>query len=345
MKKKILSILCLLSITLPSFAITFYDGTYQQALQKSKMEKKPLFLYFTATWCGPCQYMQKYVFPDTALSDYVAKNYIALKFDIDTEVGKLLYFKTKLPESISGVPAFIIMNEKEEIIKNKTGAMKLNQFRDFLLRDESEKKLYVVMADSLARLKIAQSQKKPTAFSKFLFNQQNNEWKIGLKTGFRLMQAPRFSADRTMASGYSIGLFFDRSFRPEKNRIGFWDRCRYYFQPGLLFSSVADNHLLTFELYNGYLVKGLRGFSLSVSPYLARSLDRSALLISKGLPAGNYTGTHRNDYGFKAGIARIMGNFQADLDYQFGFGQQDSFPFAVRNRGFALSFSFIPGGK
>lgn len=151
MKKSLFTLLFTLLLCNSLFAIDFYNGDYKAALTKAKTENKLLFLYFTAKWCGPCQYMQQYIFPDEALSVYVAKNYIALKIDIDMQEGKLLYHKAHQPKGPMGVPAFIIMNSNEEVLKKTAGGMKLNQLQDFLLKDKDEVVIYKTFKNQILR--------------------------------------------------------------------------------------------------------------------------------------------------------------------------------------------------
>ncbi|MDW8058427.1 MAG: thioredoxin family protein, partial [Bacteroidia bacterium] len=33
------------------------------AFQRARQEKKHLFIYFTATWCGPCRFLEREVWP------------------------------------------------------------------------------------------------------------------------------------------------------------------------------------------------------------------------------------------------------------------------------------------
>ncbi|RYG12015.1 MAG: DUF255 domain-containing protein [Chitinophagaceae bacterium] len=333
MKKIIFTLFALLFLYQTTFAVDFYNGTYQQALVKAKVENKPLFLYFTAKWCGPCQYMQKYIFPDTTLSTYIKQNYVALKLDIDTEEGKLVYYKSHQPKAPTGVPAFIIMNSNEDIVKKDVGGMKLDQLRTFLIKDEGQQVIYKALADSIAAQQIKADTRKPTAISKIFFNARASNWKPGLKVGINLMDL----GGDGRGMGYEVGLFFDRSFEltPGEKR-SFWHLSRYHFQPGISFSSQggkADLHYLTIEMFNGYQIKKMRGLELTISPYAAL-----------GLGEDFETDFNQLDYGLKTGLGKQYGTFQANLGYHLGLGNVSRFASSTLvNRGFYFSIGITIG--
>jgi thioredoxin-related protein len=333
MKKLIFTLFTLFLFYQPSFAIDFYKGNYQQALAKGKAENKQLFLYFTATWCGPCQYMQKFIFPDTTLSTYIKQNYIALKLDIDTEEGKLVYYKSHQPKAPTGVPAFIIMNSNEEVLKKDVGGMKLEQLCAFLTLNEGQQVMYSALADSIATMQIKADIKKPTAISKLFFNARASNWKPGLKIGTNLMSVSK--GNRGM--GYEVGLFFDRSFelKPGEKR-GFWHYTRYHFQPGLTFSSLggsANLNYLTLEFFNGYQIKKLSALELTVSPYAAFHLGEEF-----------ETNISKLDYGLKTGIGKQYGTFQANLGYHLGLSNISNLvTSSLYNRGFYFSIGMTIG--
>jgi len=333
MKKLLLTLLALTLFFKTSLAVDFYNGSYQQALAKGKAENKPLFLYFTAVWCGPCQYMQRYIFPDTLLSTYIAQNYIALKLDIDTQEGKLIYYKSHQPKAPTGVPAFIIMNGSEEVLKKAVGGMKLEQMQSFLMKDEAQKVIYKALADSIATLQIKADIKKPTFISQLFFNANASNWKPGLKLGASLMGL----TNAKHGVGYEIGLFYDRSFKFRKGEArSFWHYTRYHFQPGLSFSAQGGKEnlqYLTLALFNGYQVKKWRAVEFTLTPYIALGLGEEFKTTYNPL-----------DYGLKTGLSKQYGTLQANIGYSIGLNDVGKLsPSNVYNRGFYLSFAMIVG--
>lgn len=336
-----------------SFAVDFYTGTYQQALEKAKIENKPLFLYFTAKWCGPCQYMQQYIFPDTTLSTYIKQNYIALKLDIDTQEGKLVYYKSHQPKGPMGVPAFIIMNSNEEILKRAVGGMKIGQLKDFLFKDAAQKVIYKALADSIAAKQIKADIKSPTMIGKLFYNAFASNRKPGLKLGTNLMGLKSEPTNNNLTLGYEFGLFFDFMIKNKSDeKRGFWHYSRYHFQPGLLLNSKSGElgeskinlHYLTLELFNGYQIKGPKGIELTVSPYASLGLWGNVKTPNANKQINFESDFSGTDYGFKTGIGKQYGTFQANLGYSIGLKDIGNLANeSIFNRGFYLSIGVTVG--
>ncbi len=74
--KKIPILLAVLSvILLPAFGFAddagpAFSHDYKKALAKANSSKKPLILIFSASWCPPCQYMKKTVYPSNEVQPF-----------------------------------------------------------------------------------------------------------------------------------------------------------------------------------------------------------------------------------------------------------------------------------
>jgi thioredoxin-related protein len=355
MKKNLLTFAFILCTVSSLFATDFFKGNYKEALVKAQQENKLLFLYFTASWCGPCQYMQQYIFPDEGLSAYINQNYIALKLDIDTEEGKLIYIKAHQPKAPMGVPAFVIANAKEEILKKHTGGMKLNQLQEFLLKDKDETVIYKLLTDSVANEQNDILKKKPTTISKFLYSSMYSNWKPGLKIGINLMGFRSTVSNNALTTGYEFGFFMDRSFQNKNGGKDFWEAWRYNFQPGLMLTSKGGSlvlngvenkiniHYLELGLFNSYQIKGLHRLQVSVNPYFATALEGNvdAGLGKQKLSFGN--DFERTDYGLKLGLSKDFGSFKPFLGYNIGLKDVSKGVEKVYNEGFYASFALIVG--
>ena len=101
-----------------SAQITFFQGTFEEALQKAKVEKKDVFVDFYTEWCGPCKVMSQKVFTDPEVGDYFNKHFVSYKLNAEApgqaEVAKKY--------GVEAFPTMIFMNVKGEVLRTLLGA-------------------------------------------------------------------------------------------------------------------------------------------------------------------------------------------------------------------------------
>ncbi|MBR9923313.1 MAG: DUF255 domain-containing protein [Bacteroidetes bacterium] len=110
----VLAALGFFSITsLQAQGIAFFDGTYQEALDKAEEEGKLVFIDCYATWCGPCKWMSANVFTDETVGDYFNEHFINVKMNM--EKGEGLFLSRDF--NIRAYPTLIIVDptSKEEV--------------------------------------------------------------------------------------------------------------------------------------------------------------------------------------------------------------------------------------
>ncbi|MEN3041661.1 MAG: thioredoxin family protein [Bacteroidia bacterium] len=66
-------------LTWSGFAQTWYYKDISPAFAQAKKQKKPLWIMFSATWCGPCKLIEKQVFPDSRFQEAIRRDFIPLK--------------------------------------------------------------------------------------------------------------------------------------------------------------------------------------------------------------------------------------------------------------------------
>ena len=128
LKKNIVAIVLLLVVfTALSMAsngfkkdgIVFFKGSFADALQQSKLQKKPVFLHVYATWCGPCKKLKRTSYKDAAVGAYYNKNFINVMVDGETEEGRALVYHYQ----VSSYPTLLIVDSNGRRLATAEGFM------------------------------------------------------------------------------------------------------------------------------------------------------------------------------------------------------------------------------
>lgn len=107
--------------------IHWYEGTVEAAFKESKKTNKPLFLYWGAVWCPPCNQIKKTIFNQTVFHNEV-KNYIPVYLDGDEPRAQIWADKLKA----YGYPTMLIYSpEGKEVMRLPTGLSAV-QFSDLM---------------------------------------------------------------------------------------------------------------------------------------------------------------------------------------------------------------------
>ena len=108
--KFILLCILLFACSFSGNAIHFFNGTYEEALQLAKKEKKNLFISFTASWCGPCRMLAPVL---ESLSD--RDDFKIVKVDVDAEPALAMQF------GIESIPTLLVF-EQGKLVRQAVGA-------------------------------------------------------------------------------------------------------------------------------------------------------------------------------------------------------------------------------
>ena len=124
MHRKPLQIIVLLIFTFLVLAFTddkpqinFTETNFKSALNASRKQHKPLFIYIGTEHCDEC-FKMKAVFKDSAVAAYYNANYVCLKMDPDNFSNNM-----RLTDwGIYQTPSFVYMNNRKYIYYSMSGA-------------------------------------------------------------------------------------------------------------------------------------------------------------------------------------------------------------------------------
>ena len=125
MKHIITSLIILIGgIHLGAQGIDFFEGTWEEALEKARMEQKVIFVDAYATWCGPCKRMAKNVFTNSEVGAFYNSNFINMKLDMEQEEG--MEFRQKYP--VQAFPTLYYIDYTGEVVQQVRGAQQKDGF-------------------------------------------------------------------------------------------------------------------------------------------------------------------------------------------------------------------------
>jgi len=98
---------------------------FAAARQEARQANKPVFAYFTASWCGPCQHLKRTLWADPA-AEAALRAYVPVKIDIDANPTLAQQY------NVDGIPNLMVLNDDGGVRKQWTGALTTEAFSDWL---------------------------------------------------------------------------------------------------------------------------------------------------------------------------------------------------------------------
>ncbi|MBJ6368763.1 thioredoxin family protein [Snuella sedimenti] len=273
-----------IEVRLPQENNIFNKLSLKKAFIKAKNENKKVLLFFTAPWCGPCNWMKKYIHTDREIIDLINKNYIAVEINRDTQKGA----KSAKEYNNTGIPYYVVLTPKNELLKTQTGSRKKGDFIEFL-----------TLKGTNIPIIVDKPKQKTTHIDPG----------YGLRLGIvrNIMNNGEFDH----RNGFTADLFYSK----EVNDL-------YLFRTGFGFNSkgvrnFSINYLrfpveFGIKILNGSLIHTQGGIRAMVSPYYAFRLNKENKNLSS------------NDYGIRFGLSHFIGSDnELELELYYEYGMQD----------------------
>ena len=105
-------------------ALHMDENGLEAAMERSKVEHKPVLLMCYASWCPHCAAMRKTVFTDPSVVDFCTEHFICAAQDMEKGEGVELHQSLK----IESYPTFIIFDSQGTTLYRMTGEFKPQQF-------------------------------------------------------------------------------------------------------------------------------------------------------------------------------------------------------------------------
>ncbi|GAB1370429.1 hypothetical protein MASR1M45_04900 [Candidatus Kapaibacterium sp.] len=148
--KKMISVLFVMMLALAvstADELKFETGEWSQIIKKAKAENKIIFLDAYTDWCGWCEVMDKKTFTDADVISFVNKNFIPVKYEMQTGTGKILAMKYR----VRGFPSQLYFNSEGKLIYTDIGYKEPKKFIESLQKvlDSKNHKIYKGISDKL----------------------------------------------------------------------------------------------------------------------------------------------------------------------------------------------------
>ncbi len=100
--------------------------TLAQAQDQSKLAGKPMLVYATADWCGPCQHFKRTTLLDPEVVAFIQSSTIPVYLDIDHHKEDAAKF------NITSIPATVLVRDGSMVAKFSAGAVGANEYLAWL---------------------------------------------------------------------------------------------------------------------------------------------------------------------------------------------------------------------
>ena len=266
--------------------ITFFEGTFEDAVAKAKKEKKNLFIDFYAEWCEPCKLMAEKVFTLPEVGAYFNTNFVCCQLNAEASENKALVQKYK----VNALPTLLFLNVKGEVLHSINGTKDPTAF----LHEAK-----VVTGDALSFEKLYEKVKKEKrnldlrqelllqapAFISMQEGYNREKWITRIEALFDAYVADKTLDKMVNPKDFTILVMFHQ--QKDKNDSIF-DALVKHYQGYVEQVGKAEVDRYIISLYNGYIISLCRNGKAEYKQELER-LNGDLKQIYGGIPFGELT--------------------------------------------------------
>lgn len=321
--KNVLTLLVFLGMSLVGAnaqdGVKFREGSFQEALEVAREQKKMLFVDVYTSWCGPCRWMSEEVLQTSEAAAFFDKHFVCFK--IDAEKGEGVAFAEKY--DVRAYPTFLMFQPDGTLQHKVVGADTLHLFIPRVECGLHKKTSWAYLMDKYQSGKLGKKEI-PAALQVFQDAGMKEEVKVLSDSLFGLL-SDKERLDLRYRIMYDLvgydDLFTER-FRflvEHRQQIGKGD----YAEPGAkVIRYVIENHLNNNTI--GMISKRGNIWNLGEDnemPYMRSLLERcdlperDFLLTWCDVAQASY---NEDAEGMKEGIQKIAA-FPESLEYKNGF--------------------------
>ncbi len=108
----------------------FINASFEEVRALAGKEGKLFLVHFRASWCMPCLWMEENTFSDESVADYLRRNYVSLKVDIDDAAGRALQKRF----DVNALPTILVFSAQGQLLDRLDAALEPQPFRRYLER-------------------------------------------------------------------------------------------------------------------------------------------------------------------------------------------------------------------
>lgn len=108
--------------------VKFEDKSTDALREMAVKQQKLVFIDLYATWCPPCRMMEREVFSRKDVGDFMAKYFVAAKYDVDKTAGRELMQRY----GEGAIPLYLVFDTKGELLGRIQGGAAAETFMNNL---------------------------------------------------------------------------------------------------------------------------------------------------------------------------------------------------------------------